>query len=97
MEDKFKLIDVARHLLPPPGAEAVGVCIDKIREQSKSIEDALEVIFRFGSIDGDQHKTWVIDQVTRKLTGDKYEEYVKEAKAGVDGPDTYIWDKGIAP
>lgn len=61
------------------------------------IDQALEVIERFGGIDGAHHKTWVIDQVVRKLTGNKYEQWVKKMKAGDDGPETYEWDEGIPP
>ena len=58
---------------------------------------ALEVARRFGSIDGDHHKSWVIDQMVRALTGDGYEAFVADAEAGEDGPDTYPWDEGIPP
>lgn len=76
------------------------------------MENALEVIRRYGSIDGEHHKTWVIDQVVRALLGCKsgseyesiqyvknaaYEEFVIEQKSGENGPDTYDWDDGIAP
>lgn len=30
---------------------------------------ALEIAVRYGGIDGDHHKTWVIDQMVRALTG----------------------------
>lgn len=33
------------------------------------IGTALEYADRYGSIDGDHHKTWVIDQMVRALTG----------------------------
>jgi hypothetical protein len=62
-----------------------------------SVEKALEIAFRFGSIDGSHHKAWAIDQMVRALTGDRYEAWVKEYKAGEDGPDTYEWDEGISP
>lgn len=61
------------------------------------IEAALTLIKDYGGIDGAHHKDWVLDQVTRKLTGDKYEKFVAEAKDGEDGPNTYDWDEGIAP
>jgi len=61
------------------------------------VEAALDVIYQYGGTDGGHHKMWVIDQVVRKLTGDKYEEWVKKAKAGEDGPETYSWDEGVAP
>lgn len=58
---------------------------------------ALEIALRYGGIDGAHHKAWVIDQMVRALTGDEYEQFVADAKAGEDGPETYEWDEGIAP
>jgi hypothetical protein len=61
------------------------------------VERALTVALRYGGIDGDHHKTWVIDQMVRALTGDDYETWVQSACFGDDGPDTYEWSTGIAP
>jgi len=61
------------------------------------INKALEFAHNYGGIDGDHHKMWVIDQMVRALTGNKYEEWVKEHNKGEDGPDTYEWETGIAP
>lgn len=85
------------------------------------VENALETILRYGGIEGSHHKTWVIDQVVRALTGcpiekvvaidcngdtytyekmgesQEYLDWVKDAKDGEDGPETYDWDIGIAP
>jgi hypothetical protein len=60
---------------------------------------ALEEINRYGGIEGDHHKCWVLDQVVRILTGtpEKYAEWVREHNAGEDGPETYSWSEGIAP
>lgn len=58
---------------------------------------ALEIARRYGGIDGGHHKAWVIDQMVRALIADDYDEWVREARAGEDGPDTYDWDEGIAP
>jgi len=63
----------------------------------EKIEEALELIVRFGGIDGSHHKDWVIDQVVRILTGDNYEQFVYEACQGEDGDWTYSWDYGVAP
>lgn len=38
-------------------------------KETQPIEQALEIIFRWGGIDGDHHRAWVIDQVVRALTG----------------------------
>ena len=61
------------------------------------IEQALEIAFFYGQIDGDHHKRWVVDQMVRKLTGARYDDWVKDYQDGEDGPETYEWDTGIAP
>lgn len=66
-------------------------------EPNEKLEVALDVIRRFGGIDGAHHKAWALDQVVRVLTGDDYEGWVAETKAGEDGPETYSYDTGIAP
>ncbi len=65
-------------------------------KRREKIAAALELIHRYGGIDGDHHKQWVLDQVVRALADD-YDAWVREHKAGDDGPDTYEWDEGIAP
>lgn len=60
------------------------------------IDSALDLA-SYGQIDGAHHKTWVIDQIVRALTGDNYEAWVADYCNGEDGPDTYEWDEGIAP
>ena len=55
---------------------------------------AVEIAYRYGQIDGDHHKAWVIDQMVREILGEKeYEKFVKDYEAGGE----YEWDKGIAP
>lgn len=61
------------------------------------IEKAIDIAVKYGGIDGDHHKAWVIDQMVRILSGEKYDNIVKEACCGEDGPKTYSWDVGIAP
>jgi hypothetical protein len=51
----------------------------------------------YGSFDGEHHKMWAIDQMVRALTGDGYDEWVRQFEDGEDGPKTYEWDTGIAP
>ena len=65
--------------------------------EASRIEAAIALAVRYGGCDGEHHKAWVIDQMVRYLAGDRYEQIVRDAKAGEDGPDTYTWDKGIAP
>jgi len=59
--------------------------------------EALRIIGQYGAIDGDHHKTWVIDQVAKALLGTNYTSWVVEQKAGEDGPNTYDWNEGIPP
>lgn len=61
------------------------------------VSKALTLARRFGGIDGDHHKAWVIDQMVRALTGSQYKAFVRDACDGEDGPNTYEWNKGIAP
>ena len=59
--------------------------------------EAIDLAVRYGGIDGDHHKAWVIDQMVRALAGDSYGQIVAEACDGEDGPATYEWKTGIAP
>ena len=61
------------------------------------INAALDVIYRYGGIDGGHHKQWVLDQVVRILTGFAYEAWIRQYEDGDEGPETYKWDTGIAP
>lgn len=54
---------------------------------------AVDVAFEFGGIEGNHNKKWVIDQMLRRLLGDKYDEAVTIYCAG----NQCQWDKGIAP
>ena len=65
----------------------------------RKISAALDTAMRYGQIDGDHHKAWVIDQMVRELLGcqEKYVIWVEEYERGEDGPQTYEWDSGIAP
>lgn len=65
--------------------------------ESERIQEAIAIAVQYGGIDGAHHKSWVIDQMVRLLAGDEYDDIVREACDGVDGPDTYEWDTGIAP
>lgn len=41
----------------------------RLKVLPKRVAKALEFIVKYGSIDGAHHKDWVLDQVTRALTG----------------------------
>lgn len=65
--------------------------------ESERVQKAIELAVRHGDTDETHHKAWVIDQMVRVLAGDRYDDIVRKAKTGEDGPDTYDWDIGIAP
>lgn len=52
------------------GEEVVDVKGTKYENYTQS-DWAMYWIFRYGQIDGDHHKTWVLDQVARILSGTK--------------------------
>lgn len=56
------------------------------------IASALEIAERYGRIDGDHHKMWVIDQMVRALMGEYYETWVAQ-----NSDEDHPWDGGIAP
>ncbi len=70
---------------------------DQRKAEIDKVDKALETAMDYGSIDGSHHRTWVIDQMVRSLTGDEYGQFVKEHNDGEDGPDSYEWETGIAP
>jgi hypothetical protein len=71
---------------------------DKIFENSHDdARLALSILLEYGQTDGAHHKAWVIDQAVRALAGPYYDELISAYKDGEDGPETYGWDKGIAP
>lgn len=53
----------------------------------KKVDAAINIINKYGMIDGAHHKQWVIDQVARKLLGGF------DYKIWADKD----WDEGIAP
>ena len=60
------------------------------------IKIVLDLIEKYGGIDGDHHKQWLLDQIVVILAPD-YRKWIQEYSLGEDGPNTYIWDTGIAP
>lgn len=63
----------------------------------QKLEEVMDLIERYGQIDGSHHKQWVLDQIARVIKGKDYKKWVKLMKAGEDGPDTYDYDEGCAP
>lgn len=64
---------------------------------ASTVDAALDVARRYGSIDGAHHKAWVIDQMVRALTGRLYDDWVQDARTGADGQGDGEWDTGTAP
>lgn len=71
--------------------------LQDLLEELGVIGEAIDLAIQYGQIDGAHHKTWVIDQMVRILAGSEYDEIIKHACSGEDGPNTYEWDTGIAP
>lgn len=63
------------------------------------IKKALDLAWQYGQIDGDHHKTWVIDQMVRVLCGsqEKYVKWVEAYETPLGAEEYYEWDTGIAP
>ena len=70
-----------------------------MKTADERLNGALEIIHRYGGIDGEHHKQWVLDQIVRigTLNEEGYMEWVNDYCAGEDGPSTYTWDAGITP
>lgn len=73
-------------------------------ELASRLESAISIIDNFGSESESQHKSWVIDQVLRALTGCAIETTGKYNKQGKN--DEYLkiigaanceWDEGLSP
>lgn len=72
---------------------------------------ALDILTRWGGIDGAHHKDWVMDQAVRALCGvpngpegypgtaenDEYWQHVRNSCADDGVADVYEWSTGIAP
>lgn len=84
--------------------EMIATCAAKDQSKGSPLEfpvsrhkAALAALIRYGQIDGAHHKTWTIDQAVRYLAGEHYDELIRIANDGEDGPDTYEWDTGTPP
>ena len=69
----------------------------RIQELEEEREKVLDLIFEYGQIDGAHHKMWVIDQIVKILTKDKYNTWIKNYVYDEETGDVYDWDKGIKP
>lgn len=85
--------------------------VTETRELRDRREHALNILTRFGGVDGAHHKAWAIDQAIRVLCGvecgphgypgDKtnpeYLKHVYESCKDGDEEWAYSWDAGVAP
>ena len=60
--------------------------------RQQRITKAIGIAVRFGGIDGEHHKAWVIDQMVRTLAAGDYEGLVREVEAG-----DQEWEVGVPP
>ncbi len=60
---------------------------------------AVDLVLRYGGVDGKHHQDWLQDQVVRLLMGEEYEDFVDFARRGEDGSSEYAyeWETGVAP
>lgn len=90
-------IDPLLEPTPPLGPDRETQLLRKIEKLIAARDETLDLITRYGGIDGSHHKQWVLDQIVRKLVGpEAYEQWVKDYEAGPDDLKTYSWDTGIA-
>lgn len=62
-------------------------------KRRERISSVVENIYLYGSVDGEHHKAWLIDQTVQILLGAKgYKAFVKEYEEDSDE-----WDVGIPP
>ena len=62
----------------------------------KKIKKALDLAVRFGGIDGDHHKTWVIDQMVRALTGCPMLKFVSKEYSYMEQGESKEYKKLVA-
>ncbi len=65
----------------------------------EKLEKIEELVAEGASIDGAHHKQWYFNEIIKVITetDKKYKKWVEKYESGSDGPQTYIWDEGIAP
>ena len=66
----------------------------EFKDLARQKDNAIDVIFKYGMIDGSHHKQWVLDQVLRALLEDEYEAIIKELNSDEEYEP---WDEGIPP
>lgn len=64
-----------------------------VREVLLQKDQAVGVAEKYGNIEGEQHKQWVIDQMLRCLLSESYDQWRIEQEEETGEP----WDTGVAP
>jgi hypothetical protein len=96
--DRWHAIDSGEYDVNTVWLDMIALAIHHGQPERRDVIDAaIELAVLYGGIDGEHHKTWVIDQMVRILAGSRYEQIVEDACRGEDGPNTYAWPEGIAP
>ena len=62
--------------------------------EAERIKEAVDLGIRYGQIEGDHHRAWVIDQMLRALLGDEYEQTIRKSDPHGEYGE---WYEGIAP
>lgn len=76
--------------LPEPD---YGLDVDGDDDLESDINDAVDLILEMGSIDGADHKQWVLDQVLRILLRDNYDDTIERDELENESE----WETGVAP
>jgi hypothetical protein len=67
-----------------------------VNQLNNRIEKALNLMKSNVDIQGSDHKSWLIDQIARTLTGKQYPDFIKFVNPAEDDFEDY-WDKGTPP
>jgi hypothetical protein len=57
-------------------------------------KQVVELIERYGMIDGAHHKQWLLDKILKTILEEKYQTWLDSYNSE---PDYDPWDPGIAP
>jgi hypothetical protein len=70
---------------------------EEIKVLNNKITEVIELCLDYGALNGSHYKMWIIDQIIRILSGDKYDALIKSYCKGEDGPNNYSWYTGVKP
>lgn len=67
-----------------------------LRSNQDTASTALMIASKYAMVEGEHHKTWVIDQMIRALTGNQYEAFINHS-CKLNGKENGEWDEGNVP